>query len=157
MFDAVAMEDLLRKTIDDTQEILKVTNISPKRIVYYVAPKWASTLYLELLSMLKDGKSSQSEIMKAIFQNSEIKKHGKQAAKLVQKLLPTAKTLSPEMIEQKLAAQFNEFTTLKTATPFIENAFSTIVEIYEADDPERYDPMKKANNAIPGRAAIFIE
>lgn len=157
MFDAVAMEDLLRKTIDDTQEILKVTNILPKRIVYYVAPKWASILYIELLTMLKDGKSSQSEIMKAIFQNSEIKKHGKLASKLVQKLLPTAKTLSPEVIAQKLAASFDELTTLKAATPFIENTFNTTVELYEADDPERYDPMKKANSAIPGRAAIFIE
>jgi leucyl-tRNA synthetase len=155
--DAVAMEDLLRKTIDDTQEILKVTNISPKRIVYYVAPKWATTVNTLILQMLKDGKSNQSEIMKAIFQNPEIKKYGKQVAKLVPKLLPTLKNLSPEMIEQKLKGHFDEFTTLKTAIPFIENTFSTTVEIYEADDPERYDPMKKANNAIPGRAAIFIE
>jgi leucyl-tRNA synthetase len=157
MYDAEAMEDLLRRTIDDTQEILKVTNISPKRIVYYVAQKWASALYMELLQLLKEGKSNQSEIMKAIFQNPEIKKHGKQAAKLVQKLLPTAKTLSSEMIEQKLAAHFDELTALKTAIPFIENTFSTTVEVYEADDPERYDPMKKAKSAIPGRAAIYIE
>jgi hypothetical protein len=61
------------------------------------------------------------------------------------------------MIEQKLEAHFDELTTLKTAVPFIENTFSTTVEVYEADDPERYDPMKKSNNALPGRAAIFIE
>ncbi|MFX1520566.1 MAG: leucine--tRNA ligase [Promethearchaeota archaeon] len=157
MYDAEAMEDLLRRTIDDTQEILKVTNISPKRIVYYVAQKWASMLYMELLQLLKEGKSNQSEIMNTIFQNLEIKKHGKQAAKLVQKLLPIAKTLSPEMIEQKLSAHFDELTAMKTAVPFIENTFSTTVEVYEADDPERYDPMKKANSALPGRAAIFIE
>jgi leucyl-tRNA synthetase len=155
--DAVAMEDLLRKTIDDTQEILKVTNISPKRIVYYVAPKWATTVNTMILQMLKDGKSNQSEIMKAVFQNTEIKKYGKQVAKLVPKLLPTLKNLSPEMIEQKLEGHFDEFTTLKAAIPFIENTFSTKVEIYDADDPERDDPMKKANTAIPGRAAIFIE
>jgi hypothetical protein len=61
------------------------------------------------------------------------------------------------MIEQKLAAHFDELTALKTAIPFIENTFSTTVEVYEADDPERYDPMKKAKSAIPGRAAIYIE
>ncbi len=157
MYDAEAMEDLLRKTIDDTQEILKVTNITPKRIVYYLAPKWASTLYIELLRLLKEGISNQSEIMKAIFHNPEIKKHGKQAAKLVQKLLPVVKTLSLEMLDQKLMAQFDELTTLKTASSFIEKTFSTTVEIYEADDPERYDPIKKANSALPGRVAIFIE
>jgi leucyl-tRNA synthetase len=157
MYDAEAMEEFLRRTIEDTQEILKVLNISPKRIIYYVAQKWATTINTLLLQLLKEGKSNQSEIMKAIFQNPEIKKHGKQAAKLVPKLLPTAKTLSPAMIEQKLMSQFDELEALKAATSFIEKTFSTDVKVYGADDPERYDPKKRANNALPGRAAIFIE
>jgi hypothetical protein len=95
--------------------------------------------------------------MKVIFQNPEIKKHGKQAAKLVSKLLPSLKNLSSDMIEQKRKARFDELEALKAATSFIEKTFSTTVEVYEADDPERYDPKKRANNALPERAAIFIE
>jgi len=31
------------------------------------------------------------------------------------------------------------------------------VDVFRADDPARWDPAKKADHAVPGRPAIYLE
>src|SRR3989441_1135049 len=40
---------------------------------------------------------------------------------------------------------------------FLEKELRVKVDVFRADDPKRWDPSKKADHAVPGRPAIYVE
>ena len=148
-----ANERLLERLMQDVAEILKVTEIKPKRIVVMTAPGWKQKMFEEALS--QQGKPDISAL---------IKKHIASASPEARKEIPNyAKELAGEAGKlsasdrSSMGVAVDEREALMRATGFLESEFGSRVTVFAADDPARIDPKGKARFAKPGRPAVFLE
>jgi leucyl-tRNA synthetase len=163
-FEAEEQEDYLMRVIDDTREIMKVTNIKPKAIFYYTSPKW---MYLVYRSMLEDTLEGQltdvGSIIKKAVSSAFAKGKEKIIAKYVQSTYNSViKVMPRHLVERRLRVELDEKLVLENAINFIRNQFitdlgTTDVNVINAEDKDTYDPAKKASSAQPYRPSIYIE
>ena len=138
-------EDFLGNTVDDIRNILKVTKIEPKKIVLYTSRPWK---YAVLSKVMEIGKFDVGILMKQIMADPDLRKHGKEVNKFILQIVKERPTFMPE---------FDEFALLQENISFIATEFDCEAEVYQAEDPERYDPQRKAGVAKPYKPGIFIE
>ena len=63
---SIQTETLLKSIIDDINNILKVTKISPKKIIIYTAEQWKSKAYNSILKNVLDGQTNVGTIIKSL-------------------------------------------------------------------------------------------
>jgi len=150
-----AKERLVERLIGDIGEILKVTEIKPKKLVVMTAPGWKH----EMLSIALADPKGRPDV--SVLIKSAMAKIADASAK---KEVPSyAKELAGEVMRaseedrRMLSIRVDEADTLGKAKGFLASEFGCSVEIYSADDPARYDPKGKARFARPGRPAVFVE
>ena len=148
--EAEMAEDLLEKTLEDVESILRVTNQTPQRVVLYTAPQWKNSIFKLALDLKEEGNLNVGTIMKSAMSDPEVRAHKKEAPKYAQKLMKGAHALTSDPLK------LDELETLGREKAYLESALGCSVEIYSADEPGE-DPMGKSRNAEPGRPAIFIE
>ena len=69
---AIQSENLLKSTIDDIANILKVTKINPKKIVIYVnSDSMKSKVYRKILSIMVGGQNNMGVVMKELIADPE--------------------------------------------------------------------------------------
>jgi len=130
-------EDFIRKVIEDIQEIITVANLSEAKDAYiYTSEDWK---YKAL--QLATGKN-MGDAMKAVMADPELRKHGKEVSRYVQKVV--SERLVPSGVDE--AAVLNE------AKDFIASEIGMNVHVNS-----EFDPQGKRKHAIPGRPAIFIQ
>ena len=149
-------EDVVRMVADDIGEILKVTRISPKRIVLYHAPCWKWDVFRMSVAMARDGHLYMSGLMKAAMEMPGMKEHSKELAKFAQKVVADIPKAAREQLA-RYALPLDEGEMLADARDFYATEFGCQVQVFPADDSARYDPQDKARQAVPLRPAIFIE
>jgi leucyl-tRNA synthetase len=147
---AERVEELLVRTINDVEEILKVTKVAPNKVIFYTAPEWKVELLGLALEFTQGGKLDMGHLMKAAMANPVISVHKKDAPKYAQKLAKGARSLRSEDLE------LDEFQVLSREKSYLEKEFGVPVEVHSADEPTE-DKLGKARQAEPGRPAIFIE
>ncbi len=150
-----AKERLLESLLSDVAEILKVTEIKPKRIVVMTAPRWKQELLAEALAQPKDKPDISSLIKSAMAKatSSEAKKEVPAYAKDAVTDLKKASASNRSL----MSVSVDELNVLKKAQTFLESEFSCRFELYSADDTARVDPKGKARFAKPGRPAVYLE
>jgi leucyl-tRNA synthetase len=136
-------EKFIRSVLTDlreiTERILKVKN--PKSITLFVSPNWKYKIFKEAVKDKKD-------IKKRIMQDTEIRKHGKEAINIAIKLERSSEEIcsfdGPE----------NEFKILNNAQEFLRNESNAkSLEILYAENSKN----KKAKYAEPMKPGIYIE
>jgi hypothetical protein len=160
MVDVAAEENeaLIIGTLEDTLNIIKATRIMPKKICYYVAAPWKWQVYMKIVEKAKAAKLVQAELMKELMKNPEMRAKGEQVAKFVSQTIEEVNKLSEERKERLLQAGIiNENQMLKEAEGFLKHELRAEIHVYSEEDPERYDPKRRAAFAKPNRPAIFIE
>jgi leucyl-tRNA synthetase len=91
-------------------------------------------------------------------QDKELKANAKHVAKFVPLLIEEVKRMPSDKKQRQLqVGKMKEEKTLKDALVFFRREFNAEIQVYSEDDPERYDPKKRAELARPYRPAIFIE
>ncbi|MBU0953474.1 MAG: leucine--tRNA ligase [Nanoarchaeota archaeon] len=135
---AEAAEALIQQTAQDITEVQKIVGKKPKKIVIYVADFWKYDVYATMVKGASKG--SIADLMK----NPEIKKHGNDVIKFVERLKKTKLT--------QLLNHDEELAALKDATPFFRKEFDAEVEVRSARDVD--DP--KAKRAEPGKPGIVF-
>ncbi len=148
--EAEMAEDLLKKTLEDVESILKITNQTPEKVVLYTAPSWKCAMLKEALSLKEADNLNVGALMKCVMPLPEVAAHKKEAPKYAQKLMKGAHSLSFEPL------RLDELDTLARETAYLERSLGCAVAVYSADEPGE-DPMGKSRNAEPGRPAIFIQ
>jgi len=148
--EAEMAEDLLKKTLEDVESILKITNQTPEKVVLYTAPSWKCAMLKEALSLKEADGLNVGALMKGVMSLPEVAAHKKEASKYAQKLMKGAHSLSSEPL------RLDELDTLAREMAYLEKSLDCAVEVYSADEPGE-DPMGKSRNAEPGRPAIFIQ
>lgn len=153
----IAGEQLISNLVEDIQEILNVTKITPKRIIIYTAPEWKHSVLEQAIQLSKEsGSVNMGKLMKTVMSNPSLKSHGKQVSKFAGKLTGEIKKFSDKDISY-YQTQLDETEYLRCASSFFESLFNCSIRIYDADDADIDDPKQKARFAEPRRPAIYVE
>ncbi len=130
-------EEYLEKIIEDLQEIKKITKKEKfEKIYIYTAEPWKWKLW----EIVKNSENPK-EAMKRAFEIEEIKAHGKDVPKLVEKF-----------VKEKDVERIDEEKVLMEALNFISEEVSGKVFINPEDDPGN-----KRKQALPMKPAIWVE
>jgi leucyl-tRNA synthetase len=133
-----AAEEYVKHAIEDITEIMRVARIeSPERVYIYIAEPWKWQA-----AQVCSSHKNQSDAMKALMADPEMKKRGKEVSDLVTKLFKERPTLH----------HIDEKAVLMEAHEFIAREVGVPLEI-----GSEYDPERKARFAMPMRPAIYIK
>ena len=151
-------EALVKGVLEDTSNIIKATKIAPKKICYYVAPAWKWTVYLKLLEKAVSTRITVGEVIKELMADPDLKGIAKQVVKFVGKVINEINQMSNQRKRKEIELGIlNEHQALTEAKEFFEREFKAEVHVYYEDDPNLYDPKRRAELARPYRPAIYIE
>lgn len=154
--DAELAEELVLNTISDTEEIIKVTKISPKKVVLYTSPKWKTKALKSAVDMLREGELNPGALIKTLMADPENRTFGKEIPKFVQKLVPDITSMKVERFEMLHEFNLDEMNILQENSGYLEQELGCPVMVCSADAPG-YDPEGKAKFAAPLRPAIYLE
>ncbi len=128
-----AEEEFLKSLIEDIKEIIRVARIeNPRRAYIYTAPDWKWRV-AEVVAEKRDFKASMSELMK----DPEMRKHGKEISRMIQRLIKE-RAFEVKRIDEEKA--------LREARDFIEKELGVEVII---NPPEEDRGGGKAKQAMP--------
>jgi len=151
-------EALIESTLEDTLSIIKATNITPKKIYYYTAAPWKWKAFLTALEQSVSAKVVQSELMKELMKDNDMKKMAKPLAKFMGEVVEEINRMAAEKKQRQLqVGMINESQSLKEAEEFFKRELNSEVIVYHEEDPKRHDPKDRAHLAKPYRPAIYIE
>ena len=159
--DAISIqsEELLESTINDIANILKVTKITPQKIVIYVnSDKFKLTVYRKILGIMVGGQNNMGVVMKELIADPETS-DAKKMPEYVQKVIKDLHSESEVIKEMKLESKdFDEKDFLSKELRSIgKKEFGVEIKVYSELDNDVYDPKGKARHARPFKPAILIE
>ncbi len=158
--DISAEEDeaLIRNMLEDTLNIFRATSITPTKICYYIAAPWKRIVYRKALEKSVSAKIVQSELVRELMKDADMKKLSKPVAKFVVQIVDEVNRMPNERKRRQLKVGIiDENKTLKGADAFFKREFDAEICVYNEEDPDCYDPKKRAQLARPYRPAIYIE
>jgi len=158
--DIVAEESefLISNLLADIQNIVKVTKITPMKIVIYTSAGWKEQIYKAILTNILNGTVNFGQIMKQLVANPETVM-AKTDPKMVQRMVEDILSAPLESRNRRLeVAGFSEVTTIQDAQSLLSNEISKAeIVVYSEDDPSRYDPKLRSKSARPFKPAIYVE
>ena len=81
-------EELIMNLISDLQKIVKVTSITPTKIVIYTSARWKLQIYQKILAtMLLESKTNFGDIMKQLVKDRETATKAKTNPNLIRKII----------------------------------------------------------------------
>jgi len=149
-------EEVIKGTLEDIEEIIRVTKITPQKVLLYTSPAWKAAVLKCACEMQLEASLEVGILIKALMANPDLKRFGKDIPKFVQKIIPEFKSGGADRYEIFAGPGLDEHALLKESASFLEKEIGCPVEIYSADSPA-YDPEKKSRFAEPLRPAIYIE
>ena len=156
---SIQSENLLKGTIDDIANILKVTKITPKKIVLYVnSDSMKSKVYRKVLGIMVGGQNNMGVVMKELIADPETTE-AKKMPDYIQKVIKDLHSESEEIKQMKIESDsFDEKEFLSAELSSIgKKEFGVEITVYSASDANIYDPKGKARHARPFKPAILIE
>jgi leucyl-tRNA synthetase len=150
------LEQLIKQTLEDTQEIVATTKLTPKKVHYYTAAKWKWRVYVEALMRA----NSQPETLDGLIRDMLTAKvaSAKDLPKYTSKIVQQVRTMPKELRTRRLeVGEIDERTLLADARGFFMKELKTEVEVHGEEDISLYDPKGRAKIAEPCRPGIFIE
>jgi leucyl-tRNA synthetase len=156
---SIQSENLLKSTIDDIANILKVTKITPQKIVIYVnSDELKSKVYRKVLGIMVGGQNNMGVVMKELIADPETTE-AKKMPDYIQKVIKDLHSESEEIKTMKLESDsFDEKEFLSSELSSIgKKEFGVEISVYSESDSDIYDPKGKARHARPFKPAILIE
>ncbi len=143
---AEQVEEFIEQIKEDVRSIQQLAKIDePRRIVFFTAPKWKWKA-AGIAARACEGKPDAGAVIKALMQDPEIRKQGKEAEGF-------AKALAARVTELRDSQKIDEFSALNEAKQALGKEFGCMVEIQKAERSAH----PKARNAMPLKPAIFME
>jgi leucyl-tRNA synthetase len=149
-------EYLLTRVIEDINEIVKVTKMTPKKICIYTSPAWKQNLYRKALQQTQQKTFNVGQLIKETLAEPTMKPLAQEVSQFIGKIAGEIKMLN-EIDRGRFLIPIDEKTHLSDAAAYLSDVFHCPVEIYRAEQEHLYDPAKKTRFASPLRPAIYIE
>ena len=156
---SIQSEELLKSTIDDITNILKITKITPQKIVIYVnSDGFKLTVYRKILGIMVGGQNNMGFVMKELIADPQTT-DAKKMPDYIQKVIKDLHSESEEIKRMKLESkEFDEKEFLsKELVSIGKKEFGVEIKVYSESDSNIYDPKGKARHARPFKPAILIE
>ena len=155
---AIQSEELLKSTINDITNILKVTKIEPKKIIIYTADSFKVKVYRSILKKVTTGETNMGIVMKGLIANPDTT-DVKKIPDFVQKTIKDILSEPTEIRAMKLKSEeFDEKGFFVKELKGLGNKeFAVDVQIFSESESDKYDPKRKARHARPFKPAILIE
>jgi len=155
---SIQTETLLKSIIDDINNILKVTKISPKKITIYTAEQWKSKAYRSILKNVLDNQTNIGTIIKSLIANKETEQI-KKDPDFVKKTLNDILSEPVELRKGRMnIGQIDEKQIISSElSSLVKNDYGVELSVFSESDSEKYDPKNKAKAARPFKPAILIE
>lgn len=151
-----ASERLVEGLLTDVAEIMKVTEIKPKRVIVMTAPAWKLEMLSDALAHPQSSRLDVSSLIKSAMARVGEAASRKEVPAYAKELASEVSRYSSHERSMK-AVKIDELGTLRGARKFLESEMGCAVEVSSADDPKRTDPKGKARFARPGRPAVYLE
>jgi len=154
-------EQLIINLISDLQNILKVTKISPTKIIIFTSAQWKQQIYQKILEyILLENKTNFGDIMKQLIKDAETSK-AKKDPKLIRNMIEDILSDPIEARNRRLKLRFfDEKLPLYDAKKLLSlesgNAQAEII-VHSEDEIQKYDPREKSKYSRPFKPAIYIE
>lgn len=148
MIDAVAYEGelLIKNTLNDIMNIVKVTKIKPRRVIIYTAEDWKWNAYIKILEYVNAGVTKYGDIMRNIMRHSSIN------ANIVKKMIDSILSDTPDSRERKARiGVIDEVSILNDAKGLFEQELQASVLV------AREDEQSKKKGALPYKPAVYLE
>ncbi|NYT05918.1 MAG: leucine--tRNA ligase, partial [Methanomicrobiales archaeon] len=141
-------EELLARTVEDIESIMKLIQIVPSGITLFVAPAWKWDVFT-VIAAADDKKQVIREIMK----DEAMKKRGKAATDAAKQITTLIHRLPPQLVNTLASSRSDEPAVFNEAREFLEREFGVPVTIVSAEESSH----PKASAALPFKPAIVIE
>ncbi|MDH5713283.1 MAG: leucine--tRNA ligase [Candidatus Bathyarchaeota archaeon] len=150
-------ENLIKNVLEDTSNILRATKMVPKKICYYSAAPWKWKVYLTALKKSISAKIALGDLMKELMTHPDLKGMAKKVSRFARQIVDEVNQMPDDKRQRRLKiGSIDEKQTLREAESFFEREFNAKIHVYSEEDPQRYDPKRKAELARPYRPAIYI-
>ena len=156
---AIQSEELLRATMDDIANILRVAKITPRKIVIYVdSDGFRSRVYRKILGVMVGGQNDMGAVMRELIADPETS-GAKRIPGFVQKVIRDLHSQPEEIKRMRLESEgFDEKNFLAAELADIaRREFGAGITVYAGSDGDVYDPKGKAGHARPFKPAILVE
>ncbi|HSD04660.1 MAG TPA: leucine--tRNA ligase [Nitrosopumilaceae archaeon] len=154
---SIQSESLLKSTMEDIRNILKVTKMTPKKIIIYTSDIWKTKAYQKILASITNGEMNIGVLIKSLISDKEteqVKKDPDFVKKTVNDILSEsaesreAKTKTDILDEKKILSELDSL---------VQKEIGVKVQVFSESDQAKYDPKNKARTARPFKPAILIE
>lgn len=141
-------EELIVRTIEDIESIIKIIQVTPGQLTILLAPEWKYEVFRRVAAA-EDKRSVTKELMK----DDSMRKRGKEAANTISQVIKLIHSLPPQLVEDISSLAPDEYEIFTHAVTFIEKEFSVKVKVLHAEASGH----AKAGMALPFKPAIVIE
>lgn len=150
-------ERFVRDLLDDVRNILKVTKMTPKRLVLTTAPAWKRRFHDIALGMAREKQLTVPNLMKASMADPDVRAKGsKDAPKLAADAVKNLANLGTQELEAK-GLKLDETAILRESVAFLQQEFGCEVVVQNADDADIMDPAGKSRFAQVRKPAVYME
>jgi leucyl-tRNA synthetase len=141
-------EDLLSRTVEDIESIVKIIQMAPSAITIYTAPEWKRRVFVSVAAAENKG-----TVIKEIMKDEEMRKKGREVTDTVRQCTMLIHRLPPQIISQLLLEIPDEQAIFRKAAGFLEKEFGVPVTVRDAGESMH----AKAALALPFKPALVIE
>ena len=156
--DMEELEAIVKASLEDVQNITRVTKIKPECVHFYTATGWKWKVYQKALELAEEGTLDVGNLIRESFKDDELKIRVKEVPTFARTIIEDAKKTPAETARRRLEmGVVNESKLLLDAADFLKAEFGCDVSVSEESDPWIRDPEKRAQRAKPYRPAIYVE
>jgi leucyl-tRNA synthetase len=141
-------EELLARTVEDIESILKIIQLEPSAITIYTAPFWKKQVFSAVATA-----ENKNTVVREIMKDEEMRKRGKEVTDAVRQCTTLIHRLPPQIVAQLIGELPDEEAIFSAAAGFLSKEFSVPVSVRDAGESSH----AKAFLALPFKPAIVIE
>ncbi|NLX49184.1 MAG: leucine--tRNA ligase [Methanospirillum sp.] len=141
-------EELLSRTLEDVESILKLLPITPKAVEIALAPDWKWDVFRTIAAS-----EDRTTAVRAVMQDEGMRRRGKEAADAARQVTTLIHRLPPALVDGLLRLDLDEPAVFAGAREFLEQELGLPVRVVGAEESDNL----KAGMALPFKPAITVE
>lgn len=141
-------EELLARTVEDIESIVKLIQLQPKAITIALAPEWKHQVFRTIATA-----QDKNTVIKEIMKDESMRKRGKETTDTAKQCTTLIHRLPPHVVAPLVQDPINEKNVFDAAKTFLSQEFGVPVHVVMAEEAGHV----KALTALPFKPAIIIE